>query len=117
MTREGNVEKALVAQLALPESQLLNRVRKHNQIMLHNFRSAVKKSCGCTLMGCLRKFEIVLIPNQVIYPKFCEDHRSEFRREIFLRAFLNSETGVKAAQVLAAPPYPSEDTLPENGLG
>ncbi len=114
MEREGNVEKALLAQLALPESPLLDRVRKNNQIILHNYKSGVKKLCACTLMGCSRDFEIALVPNQALYPKFCEDHRSEFRRELFLRAFLNTHEGAVQAQVLAAPPFPPEDLLSQD---
>lgn len=85
MERDGNVEKAILAEMKKPNSGLIDRVTKLNQIILHNFRSAVEKSCECQLMGCTQTFPVTLIPNQVLYPKYCAGHRSEFRRENFLR--------------------------------
>lgn len=38
----------------------------------------------CTLPGCGRIFHFVVYPEVTIYPRFCEDHRSEFRRKQFL---------------------------------
>ncbi len=35
--------------------------------------------------GCSAKFSILLIPRQILYPKFCEKHRSEYRRRNDLR--------------------------------
>lgn len=88
MGREGDVEKAILADMAKPgTSPLIERVTRNNQIILHNYRKAVDKTCDCQLLGCRQEFPVTLIPNQVLYPKFCEEHRSEFRRENFLRLF------------------------------
>lgn len=38
----------------------------------------------CTLPGCGRVFHFIIFPDVTIYPRFCEDHRSEFRRKLFL---------------------------------
>ena len=81
----GNVEKAILAQLGKPESPLMLRVTRNNQILLHNFQAEVAKKCRCALQGCERAFGITLIPNQVLYPKFCVEHRNEFRREFHLQ--------------------------------
>ncbi len=81
----GNVEKAILAGLDKPESLLLRRVTRNNQILLHNYQAEVIKHCQCQLEGCDRDFAIVLIPNQILYPKFCPDHRSEWRREFHLQ--------------------------------
>ena len=87
MEREGNVEKAILAEMARPGSMLIERVTRHNQIILHNYRQATERRCECRLLGCPESFDVTLIPNQVLYPKYCEDHRSEFRRENFLKRF------------------------------
>ena len=86
MDTAGN-EKAILARLGDPDSPLLQRVLRNNQILLHNYRAEVAKNCRCLLAGCARAFEITLIPNQVLYPKFCEEHRSEFRREFHLQQY------------------------------
>jgi hypothetical protein len=83
--REGDVEKAILAEMAKPGSPLIERVTLNNQIILHNYRKSVEKNCDCQLLGCRAAFAITLIPNQVLYPKYCTEHRSEFRRRNFLR--------------------------------
>jgi hypothetical protein len=83
----GNVEKAILAEMGKPQSGLIDRVTLHNQIMLHNFNKSVERTCECQLMGCVQTFEITMIPNQVLYPKYCPDHRSEYRRRNFMRQF------------------------------
>ncbi len=80
-----NVEKAVLAQLGDPESPLIRRVTRNNQILLHNYRVEAEKICLCPLPGCDAPFAVTLIPNQILYPKYCEDHRSEFRREFHLQ--------------------------------
>jgi hypothetical protein len=80
----GNVEKAILARLNQPDSVLMQRVMRNNQILLHNFKAEVAKDCRCPLQGCERMFGVTLIPNQVLYPRYCEEHRNEFRREFHL---------------------------------
>lgn len=92
MERDGDVEKAILAEMAKPGSPLIERVTRHNQILLHNFRKSVDKTCDCQLLGCRQEFVITLVPNQVLYPKFCAEHRSEFRRQNFLKQFAIQET-------------------------
>jgi hypothetical protein len=85
MDTAANIERALLAQLRAGHSgetsPLIARVLRHNQILLHNYRSESIKDCRCALDGCDNLFAIVLIPNQTLYPKFCAAHRSEYRRE------------------------------------
>lgn len=83
----GNVEKAILAEMGKPRSGLIDRVTLHNQIFLHNYTEAVRRTCECQLLGCAQTFELTLIPNQVLYPKYCQEHRSEYRRANFLRQF------------------------------
>jgi hypothetical protein len=86
MDTAGNVERALLAQLRAghteESSALLRRVLRNNRILLHNYRAEAMKDCRCLLEGCDRVFPIVLIPNQALYPKYCKEHRTEWRREI-----------------------------------
>ena len=84
---DGNIEKAILAAMLKPASPLLERVTLHNQILVHNFKHAVERSCECQLIGCVQAFPITLVPNQALYPKYCQDHRTEFRRKEFLRRF------------------------------
>jgi hypothetical protein len=83
----GNVEKAILAEMGKPQSGLIDRVTLHNQIFLHNYTEAVRRTCECQLLGCVQTFELTLIPNQVLYPKYCREHRSEYRRANFMRQF------------------------------
>jgi hypothetical protein len=84
METAGNVERALLAQLraghTAETSPLLARVQRNNRILLHNYRAPVIKDCACDLAGCAAPFAIVLIPNQALYPRFCAEHRTEWRR-------------------------------------
>lgn len=85
MERDTNVEKAILSEMRKPQSNLIDRVTQHNQIILHNYSQGVERQVDCQLIGCRHSFALSLIPNQVLYPKYCEEHRSEFRRQNFLR--------------------------------
>jgi hypothetical protein len=87
MERDGNVEKAILSEMRKPQSNLIDRVTLHNQIILHNFKESVNRMVGCQLLGCCQSFSLTLIPNQILYPKYCKEHRSEFRRQNYLRQF------------------------------
>ena len=63
------------------ENELLRRIRRHNAIIPHNYAVAQARLQRCALMGCNEQFSIELLPGQLIYPKYCERHRSEFQRE------------------------------------
>lgn len=95
---KGSAERALLPVLhAGHESHpLLLRMLEHNQILKHNFRyNHVKRVC-CALEACGHTFEITLVPHQVLYPKYCERHRSEYQRQNHLRSLRNKS---KANQV------------------
>jgi hypothetical protein len=84
MEHAANIEKAVLAQMGDPDSPLIRRITAHNQILLHNYRAAADKACRCQLAGCEERFTVTLIPNQILYPKYCESHRSEYRRAFHL---------------------------------
>lgn len=81
----SGVEKALLQHLEWGGSSLLDRVRISNNILLHNYQVSVNKQLHCPLEGCQNSFEIALIPGQIIYPKFCPEHRTPHRRQQFVR--------------------------------
>ena len=82
--RQGDVEKIILEHLASgKDTDLLKRIRKNNLIQLHNFKKEVTRVLTCELEGCQQTFEIKIIPNQILYPKFCEKHRNSFKRDNF----------------------------------
>ncbi len=100
----SNVERAILAQLDNPASELVRRVTECNQIVLHNYRAETPRACICGLLGCERGFAITLIPNQALYPKFCEQHRSEHRRRLFLERFTTGDRSSRhQVRVFSAP--------------
>jgi len=56
-----------------------------NQVFMHEFKRRMKAEFNCALSGCRECFEVDLTPKTFVYPKYCEQHRSEFRRNYFLR--------------------------------
>ena len=77
------IEEALVKDLIANKStELVKRVASNNQIIKHNFRREVKRETICAHRNCQISFDFTLFPNQVIYPKYCEKHRSEFQRSL-----------------------------------
>jgi hypothetical protein len=85
MSRTGNVEAALIEQLnTQPETNLVKRVQMENQLIKHNYQKSFEKEYACALSGCNHLFTLTIIPNQIIYPKYCEEHRNEYKRQQFL---------------------------------
>jgi hypothetical protein len=57
-----------------------------NQIYKHDQKTDITViESKCSLEGCNNKFNINLFPNQFVYPKFCQEHRSEHKRNMFLK--------------------------------
>jgi len=55
-----------------------------NQIIEHRLSKCSLTNITCELEGCGKEFKLLLIPNVNVYPKFCEEHRSEHRRKMFV---------------------------------
>ncbi len=62
-----------------------------NMIFAHNFNDKITLKLPCNLNGCGKDFNIDIYPDLYVYPKYCEDHRNEYRRSNFLR--LNRKRG------------------------
>lgn len=57
---------------------------EHDEI----FTKKVIRECG--LRGCTNEYTITLIPNLYEYPNYCEQHRNQYQRELFLDKQENS---------------------------
>lgn len=60
-------------------------VNLKNQTIKHTNTEVQTVEMTCALEGCEHKFELKIFPRQFVYPKFCELHRNEFKRELHLR--------------------------------
>ena len=58
--------------------------RSANQIINHDYDESHIVKMNCKLLGCSNSFEIKIIPNIFCYPKYCPDHRNEYKRKMFL---------------------------------
>lgn len=54
-----------------------------NIVIKHEKHEITKMVLNCAL--CHNEYEIELIPQQYIYPKFCNEHRNEYKRKIFIK--------------------------------
>lgn len=55
-----------------------------NITIKHTYIEAIRmdRECDC----CGKTYRIVVIPSQYVYPRYCEDHRNEWKRNAFIRA-------------------------------
>jgi len=56
-----------------------------NQRIEHNYTQTHVILMDCKLEGCGQTFEIKILPHTYVYPKYCPEHRNEFKRKNFLR--------------------------------
>jgi hypothetical protein len=79
--RNPGIDHAIHAELgADPETAHLQRLREHNLVLPHNYRTPQNMERVCGHPGCENKYTFTLIPHQLVYPKFCPKHRSPWRR-------------------------------------
>ncbi len=51
----------------------------------HNFNLIKELKFRCCLKGCEQLFTTKVFPKQFIYPRFCTEHRNDFKRKHFIR--------------------------------
>jgi len=56
-----------------------------NQYIEHQYNKEQPITFKCALEGCDNNFEVNLIPEQKIYPKYCSYHRNKYRRLLFIK--------------------------------
>lgn len=57
-------------------------ISANNQIIKHSYKQPMVITCDCQCCG--KKFDVMIIQNTYTYPRFCEEHRNEYKRERFL---------------------------------
>lgn len=59
-------------------------LKNPNQIIDHNYTNSVIEVRKCCLDGCENEFTIKIHPKTYVYPKYCNAHRNEFKRNLYL---------------------------------
>lgn len=99
----------------------------NNKTHQHDFIEVVEESWICELDGCSKEYTVKIFPKQFVYPRFCEEHRNEFRRRNWARqkildelrrqrtvaaAKLAKSAPAKAAAAKIAPAKPAAKPAP-----
>ncbi|HAT77035.1 MAG TPA: hypothetical protein DCS19_09370 [Flavobacterium sp.] len=58
---------------------------ENNQIIKSKKFDTKRQICKCGLDDCHETFEISITQGEYVYPKFCPDHRNEYKRSLFLK--------------------------------
>jgi hypothetical protein len=67
------------------KKKIIERPDVKNQDLNHKVSEVTDMEFVCKLIGCNEKFRVMVYPRQYIYPKYCPNHRSEYRRQNFTR--------------------------------
>ena len=59
-------------------------VETYNKIFKHKYIDTTKIEFFCELDGCNESYYVNIVPRQYVYPKYCPEHRNEFKREHFV---------------------------------
>lgn len=77
----------------------------NNRTYSHDFIEVVEEGWICELDGCGKSYVVKIFPKQFVYPRFCEEHRNEFRRRNWIRQKqLEDIRKIRAAAAKAAAP-------------
>ena len=63
----------------------VDNIESRNIIIRHNYTEVMEVPFRCCLSGCKEVFSIKLYPKQFVYPRFCLEHRNDFKRANFIR--------------------------------
>jgi hypothetical protein len=69
--------------LSLLRSTAKNTPENYNQHITCNSPGPVELVFRCALRGCMEEFAVTVTRDTKIYPRFCEQHRTEYRRTHF----------------------------------
>jgi hypothetical protein len=56
-----------------------------NMVFKHNYTEVLDLEFCCCLFGCESKYVVKVFPKQFVYPRYCLEHRNDFRRANFIR--------------------------------
>lgn len=90
----------------------------NNKTHQHDFIEVVEENWICELEGCGKEYVVKIFPKQYVYPRFCEEHRNEFRRRNWIRQKLIEEirrqrTAAAAKAAKAAPSKAAQAIAPK----
>ena len=57
----------------------------NNKTHSHELIEVVEETWTCELDGCDKTYVVKIFPKQYVYPRFCDEHRNEFRRRNWIR--------------------------------
>ncbi len=60
-------------------------VEVKNMVFKHNYTEVLDLEFLCCLEGCDQRYTVKVFPKQFVYPRYCMEHRNDFRRANFLR--------------------------------
>lgn len=66
-------------------------IETKNMLFRHAYSDVVEIEFQCCLEGCSNHFAIKVFPKQFLYPRFCLEHRNDFKRENFIRLQLRKQ--------------------------
>lgn len=82
----------------------------NNRTYNHDFLEVGEETWECELDGCGKTYTVKIFPKQFVYPRFCDEHRNEFKRRNWIRAKLVED--IRKARVAAAAPPPPPEAKP-----
>ncbi len=62
-----------------------------NMVFKHNYTEVLDLEFQCCLHGCANTYLVKVFPKQFVYPRFCVEHRNDFRRANFIRMYKRKE--------------------------
>ena len=60
-------------------------VEVKNMVFKHNYTEVLDLDFLCCLEGCDQRYVVKVFPKQFVYPRYCVEHRNDFRRANFMR--------------------------------
>lgn len=58
----------------------------NNRTYMHDCIEVSEETWTCELEGCGKTYVVKIFPKQFVYPRFCDEHRNEFKRRNYVRA-------------------------------
>jgi hypothetical protein len=69
------------------EKKEIKELSNPNQLIKHTYKQPTVIQGTCQLKGCGANFDLLIIPKTYIYPRFCQEHRCEYKRYRFLEQY------------------------------
>jgi hypothetical protein len=62
----------------------MDDISLENRIIKHDYHQVTSMQLICQLEGCGKQYRVPIYPRQFVYPRFCEEHRNEYKRWFFI---------------------------------